>query len=181
MIGRQIIDRAAIIRRAGELIDWRDIEPSRGCLLWAGAAALALCEAGERAVINAGTAMFAAVPESEDDGTADTHVSYVWDDVLGERLAAAGLAEVHVWAALPGRGEIIDLTTRYLPERAREYGLEWRTPVLEYFWGSELPERWIYHPSEVAMKWAHEGLEVLVRAGYLNLPDAVQSRRKGTG
>lgn len=127
--------------------------PSQACLYWAYYTVEVLKAVGIRAVIQAGSASWPRLRSDQDDGVAPTHHSYVWEPdstVTKARLAAGAMPELHVWAAIPARGELIDMTTKYWPEQCRLIqGLDWPgdTPPA-YFWGTadELPDRVLYAP-----------------------------------
>lgn len=65
------------------------------------------------------------------------------------------MPELHVWAAIPGLRQIIDMTTRYWPEQCvLIQGLDWpgdKPPT--YFWGTahELPDGVVYAPDMQAI------------------------------
>lgn len=132
--------------------------PSAACLYWAACVTFAAKKFGVNLVVQAGTASFLRLPHHLDDGepTTPTHFSYVCDKSLSMSTVAAHLdfgrlPEMHVWAADPGRQEIVDLTTKFLPEQCKRLsGLDWLTPAPpDYLWCkvSRLPEEWVYAPN----------------------------------
>ncbi|MCI0640721.1 MAG: hypothetical protein L0Y72_24350 [Gemmataceae bacterium] len=135
--------------------------PAQACLYWAHYTVEVLTALGVSAIIQAGSASWPRLRPDQDDGTSPTHHSYVWEpdsEVTKARLAAGDLPEIHVWAAIPERGELIDMTTRYWPEQCRLIqGLDWpgeKPPT--YFWGTadEVPERVLYKPDMKAIALA---------------------------
>jgi hypothetical protein len=135
--------------------------PSQACLYWAHYTVEVLTALGIRAIIQAGSASWPRVRPDRDDGVSPTHHSYVWEPdsaVTKARVAAGEMPELHVWAAIPARGEIIDMTTRYWPKQCRLIqGLDWpgdQPP--SYFWGAagELPEGVLYAPDMQAIALA---------------------------
>jgi hypothetical protein len=135
--------------------------PAQACLYWAHYTVAVLKALGIRAVIQAGSASWPRLRPDQDDGRSPTHHSYVWepDSVATKaRLVACDLPEIHVWAAIPERGELIDMTTKYWPEQCQLIqGLGWpgdKPPT--YFWGTadELPDGVIYRPDMKAIALA---------------------------
>lgn len=125
------------------------------CLYWAGMAIDELTRRGHRAILQAGTMQWPCV--THDDGVSPTHFSYVWDPGSPESTYAVmmgALPEMHVWAAIPADGEIIDVTTRYLPMQAsRLAGLKWKGPTPpDYLWcgAAGLPKGVRYRPNRDA-------------------------------
>lgn len=133
----------------------------QACLYWAHYTVEVLKALGIRAIIQAGSASWPRLRPDQDDGVSPTHHSYVWEPdslVTKARLAAGDMPELHVWAAVPERGEIIDMTTRYWPEQCLLIqGLNWpgdKPPT--YFWGTadELPDGVLYAPDMKAIALA---------------------------
>jgi hypothetical protein len=125
--------------------------PAQACLYWACYTVEVLMALGIRAIIQAGSASWPRLRPDQDDGVSPTHHSYVWEPDSAAtrfRLAAGDLPEMHVWAAVPERGEIIDMTTRYWPDQCLSIQeLDWpgdKPPT--YFWGTadEVPDGVIY-------------------------------------
>jgi hypothetical protein len=131
------------------------------CLYWADETVKYLTRQGIRAIIQAGTASWPMIDPEQDDGVSPTNFSYIFEGVSAqeaEGLLRGRLPEMHVWAAIPDRNEIIDLTTRYWPEQALvNGGYEWagQQPP-DYLWegADRLPDRVIYHPHPQATKLA---------------------------
>lgn len=131
------------------------------CLYWSQAAVDVLTDLGHRAIIQAGSCSWPRVFPHQDDGVSATHMSYVWDpgsDLTREMLAQGKMPEMHVWVALPERGEIIDMTTGFWPANCLAIlGMDWPGPKPpEYFWGTEedLPNGVVYDPDVQAIGWA---------------------------
>lgn len=99
------------------------------CLYWAKATLIRLREAGHAAQIQAGTAAWKRVPDHLDDGVVDTHFGYQWTAHSPENeaaLLAGRLPEMHVWAAIPERNQIIDMTTGFQVEQcSKMLGMDW--------------------------------------------------------
>lgn len=135
--------------------------PAQACLYWAHYTVEVLKALGIRAIIQAGSASWPRVRPDQDDGTTPTHLTYAWEPnsvTTKTRLAAGVMPEMHVWAAIPDRGEIIDMTTRYWPKQClliqeRDWPGE-KPPT--YFWGTaeELPDGVIYAPDMKAIALA---------------------------
>ncbi len=134
---------------------------AQACLYWAHYTVELLAALGIRAVIQSGSASWPRLRPDQDDGVAPTHHSYVWEPhsaVTRARIAANTMPEIHVWAAIPERGELIDMTTRYWPEQCRLIqGLDWpNNQPPNYFWGTadELPVGVVYVPDMKAIALA---------------------------
>jgi len=137
-------------------VDALSPEMSAGaCLYWASETVRELSRRGTRAIIQAGSASWPRVRPEDDDGIIDTHFGYVFErsDRDRERFNRGLLPELHCWAAIPDTGELIDLTTGYQMDQARETAaLDWPAPELPpYYWGRVLPERWYYKPDLTAI------------------------------
>ena len=117
------------------------------CLFWAKATCLRLEQAGHRAVIQAGSAYWKRVPPELDDGVVSTEYGYRWDvddPTNMVSLMEGGMPEMHCWAALPDRNQIIDLTTGFQVERCRN--------LLAMDWPAEHPPDWLWINSQDAAK-----------------------------
>ena len=144
----------------------RDI--SAACLYWTKAACLRLGEAGQRAILQAGSASWVRVPPELDDGVVATHYSYMWEpqspaNVM--QLMKGEMPEMHVWAALPERNQIVDLTTGFQPERCEEMlGMDWpaaKPPDWLWMEASEVPATGaFYEPCPVACSLAMQLLSI---------------------
>lgn len=163
--------RAFLVERFGE----EDLH--HACGYWAAGVVLELHKMGIRAIIQAGTMQWPVVDVADDDGVGHTHFSYMWEPdhpLTRARIAANLLPEMHIWAAIPdpgrpGRGELVDLTTAYLPRQAREKGgVAWRgKKPPEYLWASRPPDRVVY---EVHADATFLAMEYLRREDII-LPD----------
>ncbi len=139
------------------------------CLYWAGLVCAHLTKVhGIRTILQAGTMQWPCV--AEDDGVSPTHFSYVWEpdsEVTRAMLRLNHMPEMHVWAAVPSRNEIIDLTTRYLVEQAKHRaGLEWSAaPPPDFLWcrADALPAGVRYKPAYEATLWAARALAAASR------------------
>jgi hypothetical protein len=122
------------------------------CLYWSLALMGVLIEHGYRALIQAGSMSWPIVPPGEDDGKSPTHFSYEWSPWREESQAALKLGllpEIHVWVGLPDQNQLLDFSTKFLPQQAAKEGLVWRTPPPpDFLWcgPSELPNGVIYKP-----------------------------------
>lgn len=129
------------------------------CLYWSLALMGVLLENGYRALIQAGSLSWPIVPPGEDDGSSPTHFSYEWSPWREESQAALKLGllpEIHIWVGLPDQNELLDFSTKSLPEQAAIEGLAWRTaPPPEFLWcgPSELPEGVLYKPNMDAIRF----------------------------
>ena len=141
-------------------------QPEQACLYWAQAAVDVLTRHGVRALIQAGSCSWPRLSLAQDDGVSPTHLSYVWEpDSITTRfqIGMGGMPEMHVWAAVPHTGEIVDLTTGFWPANCRRVlGTDWpgaKPP--DYFWGTadELPPRVLYKPDKLAIGWALRALD----------------------
>jgi hypothetical protein len=104
-----------------------------------------------RVLISAGSHAFPRIDLKDDDGVVHTHFSYIFDpNKVSEAIKTNTLPEVHVWVQLPDRGEIVDITTRYLKEQCETLsGLKWLAPdPPDFLWLSpnDLPEGVAYEP-----------------------------------
>lgn len=122
------------------------------CLYWSLVLIGVLLQHGYRALIQAGSISWPILPPGEDDGKSPTHFSYEWSPWREESQAALKLGllpEIHVWVGLPDQNELLDFSTKFLPEQAAKDGLVWRTaPPPDFLWcgPSELPDGVIYQP-----------------------------------
>lgn len=110
---------------------------NRSCLWYAHETIRELDRQGVRAVLQAGSASWLIVPEEHDDGISPTHYSYeceITPRSLMEMITIGVLPEMHVWAAIPNTNEVIDLTTRYLPELSASAGLKCQIDYPPYVW-----------------------------------------------
>lgn len=120
-----------IVREARRLFRARfpDVAEGAACLY------LTLCvievayHQGIKLSPQAGSASWRRVRPDQDDGVCCTHFSYMWEPDNPQtmwRLTMGMLPEMHVWAADPERREIIDLTTRDLPQQCSELAhMDW--------------------------------------------------------
>jgi hypothetical protein len=164
--------KARIVARAEQLYRKHlvgDEHVPGSCLYWAVSVIAAAAETGLRLIPQAGTASFQRLPGHLDDGapTTLTHFGYEWQPGsrslvnLGGRLV---LPEMHVWAADPVAGEIVDLSTRHLVEMCQTVGgLPWlEAAPPRFLWARQLPAGWHYAPTreatELAVRFATEAL-----------------------
>lgn len=131
---------------------YHKVEPWKGCLYWAAAFEEACKEFGiDDCLIQAGSAQFQF---RKDTGANDTHFSYMYDPLTATTRMRHGLMpEIHVWNALKDSQEIVDLTTRYQAQQARDLrGFEWEPEFAlpDYFWGKPDNQRMIYMPAMTA-------------------------------
>ena len=143
------------------------VELRRSCLYHAAFASLAIAKRGVRAILQAGGASWRFKARETDDGTGSTHFSYVFnltEPSSAARMKSGGLPECHVWCAIPASGEIIDLTTGFLPELlAESLPNETWTEQLPppYFWGppEEFRDGWSYAANMEATLLAYRFLK----------------------
>ena len=160
-------EKAAIVAAVVAAVAATHPEPAAACLHTALFALRAIQARGLRAILQAGTMNWPILAEAEDcgDPLQPTHFSYQWEDreeaafaLLKRRQPRMRgllcLPELHVWAAIPETGELVDLTTRYLPaQAARRAGLRWTAPLPpDVLWvtAAEMPPRVQYIPSRQA-------------------------------
>ena len=129
------------------------IDTPGACLYWTQVAMNILHRRGERVIFQAGTMLWPCL--NDDHGDRPTHFGYEWtpDEPFSKQALAMGqLPEVHMWAALPDRGEIVDFSTAGFKRIAKEHhGLPWETPDPPlYIWGQP-PERTLYKPIKEAI------------------------------
>lgn len=142
-----------IVRRAEQLFDiymrqehFREYDHAKSCLVWAAAVveAAKASPALKGMQLQGGSASWRVVADDQDDGVSATHYSYVYtppDDPFE-------LGEVHYWAAVhpkhdpAGKGLIVDLTTKYVPDLATRMGMKvsCKPPKLVWAPPDEMPE-----------------------------------------
>lgn len=142
------------------------------CLYWAGLACDELWSRYRvRTILQAGTMEWPC--SATDDGVAPTHFGYVWERdslVTHSMIAQQLMPEIHVWAAIPTRNEIVDVTTCYLIRQAKHRAcIEWTaTAPPDFLWvrADQIPDRVIYQPDYDATRLA---VQMLARSGGLRL------------
>lgn len=153
----------------------------RSCLHYSAFTAIAIAKRGARAILQAGSASWLFKAAECDDGAGATHYSYEFaphDPLSATRLAAGFMPEMHCWAAIPATGEIVDLTTRHLPDLLHQAlpHEKWTAPIPPpFFWGqaNTLPRGWSYVADRTAIEIS---LALLVRRS----PDLfTEMRRRG--
>ena len=129
------------------------------CLYWSLTLMGVLLERGYRSLIQAGSMCWPIVQPGEDDGVNPTHFSYEWSPWRIESQAALKLGmlpEMHVWVGLPDQNELLDFSTKYLPQQAALEGLRWGTSnPPDFLWcgPSELPAGVICKPNMDAIRF----------------------------
>lgn len=115
--------------------------PEAACLHWTKSTVEVLsAELDDRVILQAGTAMFRRIPPHLDDGVVSTHFSYVWsaDSLLSKSMIMMNaMPEMHVWAAMPDKEIVIDMTCGLQKEQAALRSMEWlddTTP--DVIWGN---------------------------------------------
>ncbi len=159
--------------RDGMVRFYRGPRLEAACLYWAGYTAACLSRRYQlRAIIQAGTTEWPCV--KHDDGVSITHFGYVYEadsNMTRVMLASDLMPEMHVWAAIPSRNEIIDLTTRYLVDQAKHRAnITWSAPAPpDFIWSpaDELPPGVIYRPDPSATLWALRKLAASVRQPHV--------------
>lgn len=133
------LPRDLVVQEARELVGrvlavsgYADVSPHT-CLQHSMSLAEVLLARGINVIPQAGSAQWLRV--DVDDGISPTHFTYQWVAGEAKRRWLQGLMpEMHVWVALDTQ-EIVDITTRYLPEICRSLiGLDWRGPKPDYLW-----------------------------------------------
>lgn len=131
------------------------------CLYWAGIVCDELWSRYHvRTILQAGTMEWPCAAESSDEH-APTHFGYVWEadsSVTRAMIAQDLMPEMHVWAAIPSRNEIVDVTTCFLIHQAKHRAcIDWTAaPPPEFLWvlADQIPHGVIYHPDYEATKLA---------------------------
>jgi hypothetical protein len=156
------LDRDAIFKEVeGRILsdpDLKVIPASAACFYFAVFAIENLREKGVRAILQAGTAGWPRIRPEQDDGVCPTHFSYVWsplDPASRIALMQGLMPEVHVWAAIPETGEIVDFTSGKFPEQARKLvGFDWPGDLPpKYLWARKLPKGAYYTATMDATKF----------------------------
>lgn len=160
--------KTEIFETVQRTMNGKDKALSRSCFGWA----LETCKEIERTterrcILQAGSAYWPLCPVSEDDGVRPLRYGYEWQPLtrpaaqIAKTVLTGILPEIHVWAALPDRMEIVDFTTGLWPEAAKQnLGLEWLAPHKppRFFWGTAddlkaLGENAEYRPAWDAIKF----------------------------
>lgn len=144
-------------RRTCHQLIGQSIPERAGCVVWSLAGFRVLRRMGVGVTLQAGTMQWPFLDPKLDDGIGPTHLSYVWEPespVTRAALVRGMLPEIHAWLAILETQEVIDFSTGYLPEQAKEmHGLEWSAPQPPIFlWttAKEIPNGVCYHASETA-------------------------------
>jgi hypothetical protein len=126
---------------AKQFAEWYPPEtqhPGGHCVAWACTGLRILMERGFNAKLQAGSMSWPIVTAELDDGVSPTHFTYEWSPHTPKsqgRMAAGGIPEMHVWLALPDRNEIIDFSTKFFLEQAKQFDLVWQAPAPpDYLW-----------------------------------------------
>jgi len=158
------MDKESIYREVKRRVDSDPCCPEKrqggDCFFTAMYAVQVLRQHGHRAIIQAGSCQWPRVKPAQDDGKMTTHFGYQWspNEVLSQIAVASDLMpEIHIWAALPVSGQIVDFSTGLFPEQARQFlGVDWpgEQPP-QFFWGTkeELPEDVVYKPDVQAITY----------------------------
>lgn len=104
---------------------WESQLPPKGplekyCLWWSKFTVENLRKAGIKAIINAGSASWIVDKENT------YSYEFIWNTLALAQINSSQLPEMHVWVIVPpeecpeDRGQIIDLTTQYLLQLAKE-------------------------------------------------------------
>jgi len=124
------------------------------CFYIAHATVAVLCARGHRAIIQAGSMHWRMRPDS---AAGSTHFGYEFDlahPFSKMAIASGTIPEVHIWAALPDYGIMIDFSTAWLRLIAeRDHGFTWEAedPPL-YVWGRP-PAAAVYRPTIEAIRF----------------------------
>jgi hypothetical protein len=161
--------RDALVRTIRkEMEQWHTSQPEKDkasigayCLWWAYHTVKVLKRAGIDAQLQAGTAYWSIVTPAQDDGVSPNQFGYKFESnsTTMLRLVQGVLPEMHVWAAVAKDSTIIDVTTKYWPERCKLLiGQEWLAPKPpDYLWAKgALPDGAIYQPDVQAIQLAYQ-------------------------
>lgn len=148
------------------------------CLYWSAALVKALRENGfPKAVLQAGSLQWPFKNPDQDDGVSITHFAYEWQpdsEKTKSRVSYGMLPEMHCWVGIVETQELVDLTTRQLPEQMyRCLKQDWigdKPP--DYLWTdmNELPDRVVYKPDFQAIVAALKCLFLFHKASKTWLP-----------
>jgi len=159
------VNKEAIFEEVKKRIDTdstlKEMSPSGRCFFYGIRTVEALRKHGLAAILQAGSCQWPRITPEQDDGKCATHFGYVWSPGEGQSVLARAMGvmpEMHVWAALPNEGEIVDFTTGFFPEQARIIGnFDWPGPKPPKFvWAttSEIPRGVVYRAEMEAIKFA---------------------------
>jgi hypothetical protein len=151
----------------------------RACLHFAAATAIAISQRGVRPVLQAGSASWPFKSKECDDG-GPTNYTYHFDPsepLSAMRMQEGGMPEIHVWCGIPTTGELVDLTTGFLPDLLAESlpAEKWTAPPPPaFFWGTnaDFPKGWRYEATLPAILLAFQFLQ----EGNAPLYDELQRR-----
>lgn len=137
------------------LVEWYgpNMATAGGCLYINQVTMKALKDDGRRAVLQAGSVYW----PMRRDALGPVHFGYEFDlsqPFSVEAVQNGLLPEVHIWAALPDEGAIVDFSTGAFKRLAVErHGLEWEeAEPLRYVWGRP-PAGVIYRPQLEAIRY----------------------------
>lgn len=127
------------------------------CLYWNQVAMRELAMRGYKPILQAGDMHWRMVDPLVDDGQQATHFGYEFDlsqPFSQEAIAKGLLPEVHIWCALREQQAIVDFSTAYLPQVARErHGFEWTAAKPPCFVFGRIPEAAVYVPKVEAIRY----------------------------
>lgn len=113
-----------------------------------------------RILVSAGSFSFPRINLALDDGFIDTHFSYMWnakDPRTIDAISRNEMPEMHIWLAMPDRGEIFDITTCYLRSNCEIItGNKWLAPnPPDFIWCrlEDLPPGVVYKPDPTAVQY----------------------------
>lgn len=145
-----------LVRAARKLVRRRypEVNPAGACVFSGVAIAKLASDAGFPLRLYAGSAFWRGVSPAMDDGISATRFGYQFDpEEARPRYEAGMLPELHVWAGTT-EGVVVDITTKWWPQRARELAdMRWSEPLPpDFFWGhrDELPPETEYVPHPIA-------------------------------
>lgn len=141
------------------MFDWygEKLAQQGACLYWNQVAMRELAMRGHNPLLQAGDMHWCMVATQYDDGEQPTHFGYEFDltqPFSKDALAKGLFPECHVWCALPKENCLIDFSTGYLAQVAKEqHGYDWQAPMPpEYVFGAP-PSGAIYHPKVSAIRF----------------------------
>lgn len=138
-----------------------DDKIKKNCLKACVALATVLAKRGINGKVVAGSVSWRVIKPEDDDGKSADCLSYQFSREAAMRhmiLGIEGMPEMHVWILLEDMS-IVDMTTRYAAEIAREeYGMTLASQILpEYVWSQQCDmdnSFYDYHPSATQLALA---------------------------
>lgn len=152
---------------------WHECQPRKDkghigayCLWWAYFTVEVLQKEDINAQIQAGTAYWPILTEEQDDGVSPNQFGYLFEYNKNAifKIIQGHLPEMHVWAAVAKENTIIDVTTKFWPERCMQMiSRRWLAPKPpDYLWAkiSEIPNGVTYQADVRAIQLAYQILSL---------------------